>query len=62
MKKSNIVSENYSIAAAEILEILNYFPSNILNKVPRQLIDYFEEVSEKDYKPQINYSRRIGKS
>lgn len=61
MKMSNIVSEDYSIAATEILEIINYFPSNISNKIPRQLIDFFEEVSAKDYNPQFDYSRWIRK-
>lgn len=61
MAKFEVVSKEYSIAATEILDLLNYLPADIVEKIPTKLINFFKEVSIKDYKPEFDYSRRIRK-
>lgn len=54
--KNLTVSKEYSIAATEILDILNYLPKELSDKIPHQLLEFFKEVSMEGYKPQFNYS------
>ena len=44
------IRESYS----EVLEILKYMDTSITNKIPRQLIEYFEENASKEYVEHIN--------
>lgn len=57
--KSSIVSREYSIAATEILELLNYMPEDLIKEIPVQLINFFNQVSIEDYKPQFDVSQGI---
>ncbi len=59
--KYNIVSEEYSIAATEILEVLKFLPEELISKIPRKLITFFEEVSIKNYIIQIDFSQGLDK-
>lgn len=44
------IRESYS----EVLEILKYMDTSVTNKIPRQLIEYFEENASKEYVEHIN--------
>ena len=57
--KKLIVSQEYSIAATEILDIFNYLPKEMSEKIPHQLLEFFSEVSQKDYKPEFDYSKGL---
>lgn len=57
--KSSIVSREYSIAATEILELLNYMPEDLIKEIPVQLINFFNQVSIEDYKLQFDVSQGI---
>ena len=59
MKNNSLVSKEYSIAATEILDILNYLPTDIVKKVPSKLVEFFKVVSVEDYKPQFDYSQGL---
>lgn len=59
--KYNVVSEEYSIAATEILEVLKFLPEELISKIPRKLITFFEEVSIKNYIIQIDFSQGLDK-
>lgn len=57
--KNSIVSKEYSIAATEILDLLNYIPKDLVKRIPVQLIDFFQQVSVEDYKPQWDTSQGL---
>lgn len=46
--------KNIREAYAEVLEILGYMDTLVTNKIPRQLIEYFEENASKEYIKHIN--------
>lgn len=48
------VSQEYSIAATEVLAILNVFSEETLSKIPKKLIDFFKEIKIKEYKIDCN--------
>lgn len=61
MVKIDVVSEEYKIAATEVLDIIEHLSLNATNKIPMQLLEFFKEVSLQDYKPQFDYSGGLEK-
>lgn len=61
MVKIDVVSEEYKIAATEILDIIEHLSLNATNKIPLQLLEFFKEVSREDYKPEFDYSGGLEK-
>lgn len=61
MVKVDVVSDDYRIAATEILDIIEHLSLNATNKIPLQLLEFFKEVSMKDYKPKFDYSQGLEK-
>lgn len=61
MVKIDVVSEEYKIAATEVLDIIEHLSLNATNKIPMQLLEFFKEVSMQDYKPQFDYSGGLEK-
>lgn len=49
MTDNKIISQEYRIAVTETLAILNNFSEETLNKIPKKLIEFFKEVSIKEY-------------
>lgn len=58
---TKVVSEEYSIAAREITEILKFIKEDDLEKIPKRLIDFFNEVSNKNYIMHIDFEENINK-
>ncbi len=58
---TKVVSEEYSIAAREIAEVLKFIKEEDLKKIPKKLIDFFNEVSKKDYIMHIDFEEDIKK-
>lgn len=56
MVKIDVVSEDYRIAATEVLDMIEHFSLNATNRIPLQLLEFFKEVSIEDYKPEFDYS------
>ncbi len=61
MVKIDVVSEEYKIAATEVLDIVEHLSLNATNKIPLQLLDFFKDVSMEDYKPEFDYSDGLEK-
>ena len=61
MVKIDVVSEEYKIAATEVLDIVEHLSLNATNKIPLQLLEFFKEVSMEDYKPEFDYSSGLEK-
>ena len=59
MKDDNIVSEEYSKAVVEVLNILERLPSNEVDKIPKKLLEFFKKVALEDYKPQLDFSKNL---
>ena len=49
----------YSEAIVEVLEILEYSDDNILEKVPKKLIKFWERNKSKTYKPNLDHNKSI---
>lgn len=54
-----MISLEYSEAATEVLEILYNTNKEDLEKIPKQFINFLKQVSSKNYKPNIDYSKSI---
>ncbi len=61
MNQDNMVNSNKISAsvAAEVLIALNYSHQDIINKIPHPLIKELEEISDKDYKIEIDESKSL---
>lgn len=49
-----MVTKEFAEASAEISEILSYLPNEYIQKIPRKLRDFFEQVKSKDYISKID--------
>ena len=49
----------YSEAIVEVLEILEYSDDNILEKIPKKLIKFWERNKSKTYKPNLDHDKSI---
>lgn len=54
-----MVNTEYSIAATEVLEILDNTNKEDIEKIPKKFIDFLKQNCSKNYKPNIDYSRPI---
>ena len=54
-----MVSNEYSEAVVEVLDILNYTKKEDLDKIPKKLLDFFEKIKSKTYKSNINHSKPL---
>lgn len=61
MKNNDVISQEYSKAVVEILEILKKLPSREVNKIPKKLLDFFSEVAAENYNPQLDFSQGLNK-
>ena len=61
MMKEISVSEEYRIAATEILSILEYLPKSDVNKIPNKFKGFLKEISISDYNPNFDYSLGLDK-
>ena len=43
------MKENYPKAYTEVLEIMNYMPKEDVNKIPKEMIEMFENKRDKSY-------------
>ena len=60
MKKYN-VSDEYKIAATEVLSILEYLPKTEVDKIPNKFKEFLKETSIFDYNPNFDYSLGLDK-
>lgn len=56
MVKEIKLSEEYRIAATEVLSILEYLPKSDVNKIPNKFKEFLKDNSNPDYNPNFNYS------
>ena len=54
-----MVSVEYSEAIVEVLEILQYSDNNIISKIPKQLIEFWQRNKSTTYKPNLNHNKPI---
>ena len=54
-----MVSIEYSEAIVEVLDILQYSDDNILEKIPKKLIDFWDRNKSTTYKPNLDHSKSI---
>ena len=57
----NIVTDEYKIAVTELLDIFNHLPEETIKKVPKKLIEFFQNNKITDYKCEIDYSKGLDK-
>lgn len=48
------MEENSSLAYSEVYEILKFIEDEYVNRIPKRIMDFFEEERDKEYKPIIN--------
>lgn len=54
-----MVSVEYSEAIVEVLEILQYSDSEIIEKIPKKLIEFWQRNKSTTYKPNIDHEKTI---
>ena len=54
-----MVSIEYSEAIVEVLEILQYSEDNIIEKIPKKLIEFWQRNKSTTYKPNLDHSKSI---
>ena len=54
-----MVSIEYSEAIVEVLEILQYSDDNIIEKIPKKLIEFWQKNKSTTYKPNLDHSKSI---
>ncbi len=54
-----MVSIEYSEAIVEVLEILQYSDDNIIEKIPKKLIEFWQRNKSTTYKPNLDHSKSI---
>ena len=48
------MEENSSLAYSEVYEILKFIEDEYVNRIPKRIMDFFEEERDKEHKPIIN--------
>lgn len=56
-----MVSTEYSEAMVEVLDILKHTDDELVNKIPKKLIEFFEENKSKTYKCNLDHSVPVNK-
>lgn len=54
-----MVSQEYSEAIAETLDILEHTQESDVNKISKKFMDFLKENASKTYKPNLDYTKRI---
>ncbi len=54
-----MVSVEYSEAIVEVLDILNHSEEEIIEKIPKKLIDFFEENKSNTYKSNLDHNKTL---
>ena len=54
-----MVSIEYSEAIVEVLEILKYSDDNIIEKIPKKLIEFWQRNQSTTYKPNLDHNKTI---
>ena len=54
-----MVSIEYSEAIVEVLEILQYSDDNIIEKIPKKLMEFWQRNKSTTYKPNLDHSKSI---
>lgn len=54
-----MVSVEYSEAISEVLDILDNSEDNIVEKIPKKLIDFWKKNKSTTYKPNLDHSKSI---
>ncbi len=54
-----MVSIEYSEAIVEVLEILQYSDDNIIEKIPKKLIEFWQKNKSTTYKPKLDHNKSI---
>lgn len=54
-----MVSQEYSEAIAEILDILEHTQESDVDKISKKFMDFLKENASKTYKPNLDYTKRI---
>ncbi len=54
-----MVSQKYSVAMSEILEYLKGIRKQDIDKIPNELLNFFKENADKDYKCQFDYNKPL---
>ena len=54
-----MLSIEYSEAIVEVLEILQYSDDNIIEKIPKKLIEFWQRNKSTTYKPNLDHSKSI---
>lgn len=54
-----MVSQEYSEAIAETLDILEHTQEADVNRIPKKFMDFLKENTSKTYKPNLDYTKRI---
>lgn len=54
-----VIDNNYAIAITELLHFLKGFSDEELNKIPKELMNFFEENADKNYKCNFDYNTDI---
>lgn len=54
-----MVSIEYSEAIVEVLEILQYSDDNIIEKIPKKLIEFWQKNKSTTYKPNLDHNKSI---
>ncbi len=55
------MNNSYAQAYCEILEILKYLPINQINKIPKEIINFFKENKDKNYSFTFNPKEDLNK-
>lgn len=56
-----MVTKEYKEAFSEILEILKYFDKKRIEKIPKEIIDFFDENKDSDYEITIDLNKPLEK-
>ncbi len=54
-----MISVEYSEAIVEVLDILNHSDDNIIEKIPKKLIEFWKRNKSTTYKPNLDHSKSI---
>lgn len=54
-----MISVEYSEAIVEVLEILNHSDDNIIEKIPKSLIEFWKREKSTTYKPNLDHNKSI---
>lgn len=54
-----MVSKEYSIAVAEVLDILKYTDEELVKKIPEKLMKFWENNKSKTYIPKLDHNKKL---